>query len=294
MSILVLCTIADGFETQIDVVQEPDQMTIRSKEPVKNSITLLHQHAPACGATPWPQASNLAVLGDDAAVIAAPQAGAESVTKMDGAEGSPVAGIDNQERLTPRLSIIAHGTSEHMALSSEAIVQWMRECTPTASEQCAATSTDSNSTTTSSIHASPSLLSLAGSYKSQGTWERAQMLLDKSINAIASLKHAMDMAEFVMLVQLAGASGVCRSVVKILANLASKCALATGITCYIMSNVLQPLCWCLSLSAEICRCLLTVGKCSLVCSATLFFTAHAQVQLHPMSLCNSVLSMNLK
>lgn len=110
-------------------------------------------------------------------------------------------------------------------LSSEAIVQWMRGCTPASSEYCGGTSTGSSSTTQSSLQASTSFsaLSLATSAKSQGMGGRAQLLLDNCISAIASLSHAIESAEYVMVVQLAGASGVCRAVVKSLASLASKC-----------------------------------------------------------------------
>lgn len=139
--------------------------------------------------------------------------------------GIPDDDSDSEAALPPSLSVSGTRCGQDMALSSEAIVQWMRGFTSCSSEYHCGMSTESNSTSASSIQASTSYsaLSMAVSFKSQTVGERAQLLLDKSISAVASLRHAMETSEYVMLVQLSGASGVCRAVAKSLANIASKC-----------------------------------------------------------------------
>lgn len=205
--------------TCVDVIQGTESGAVRSCLQESMPALPFQQAIRKFGANTVTQESNFTPINYDIAA-----ADPECSMQPDGT-GIPDDDSDSEAALRPTLSASDARLGQDMALSSEAIVQWMRGCTPGSSECHCGTSTDSRSTSASSIQASTSFsaLSMAVSFKSQPVGERAQLLLDKSISAVASLRHTMETSEYVMLVQLSGASGVCRAVAKSLANLASKC-----------------------------------------------------------------------
>lgn len=131
----------------------------------------------------------------------------------------------DSEAAVQHLLPVDSSCNRNMALSSEAIVQWMRGSSPGPAGCYVGTTSESTGTTGSTIHRSTSYSALSQdfTFKSHSVGERSQALLQKSISAIASIIHAMELSEYVMVVQLAGAPGVCKALLKSLANLVTRC-----------------------------------------------------------------------